>query len=287
MKQNNFLRCIYAVVFAAIFTQVSSQVVDSSVYKNFNPSIIEKVYNVVSKTTTPLTPNKQVAFANFFKQSDSTIASYIKKGKHKKFIDSIKALSLERFDSLFSATEKFQYYTSRKDVSRVSPIPYSQFSLAIKFKDSLGLSESITEALMAKSDTLKKMQDAFYAQNPNKKFDSKAFESETLSNILTEAQHTKLLIIKNKKSAINSAVNDWNELEKRGLTNGHNKDTTIIQLTNFYLARQSAYDRYAHDKIQQSTNVKMIYDNKPAALNALMHARRNPNNDTIGQSFQW
>jgi hypothetical protein len=211
----------------------------------------------------------------------------IKAKKTKNEIDSVKELQQMALDTLFTKQEKFNFYTSKKSATKSSPIPYSQISLVIKWKDSIGLSQSVITSLLSKVDTLKKMKDDYYVANSGKQFDSRPFESETLGNILSENQYTKFLNIKNSYKAKNYANTDWKELETRGLTNGHNKDSALNQLTAYYLARQNVYDRYANDKIQMNANLAIVNDNKPAPLKALIHARRNPSNGTIGQSYQW
>ena len=47
------------------------------------------------------------------------------------------------------------------------------------------------------------------------------------------------------------------------------------QLTTFYTARYSAWNRFAHDKNTQMANIRAIDDNKPQALRVLEDARWN------------
>jgi hypothetical protein len=161
----------------------------------------------------------------------------------------------------------------------------SQFALAIKFKDTIGISASQIAAIKLSYDTLKQIQKD--SANSAIRFDGRAFESSRLNNLLTSAQYTLLLILKNKPKAKVFALNDWKEMEIRGIAVNFNKDSSINLLTNFYTARESTYNRYQHDKVQQSNMIRYLYANKPTVLNALFHARRNPDNNTQGQGYQW
>lgn len=161
----------------------------------------------------------------------------------------------------------------------------SQFALAIKFQDSIGINSSQLAAIKLCYDTLKQIQKD--SANSVIRFDGRAFESSRLNNILTSLQYTLLLVLKNMAKAKVFALNDWKEMEMRGIIANYNKDSSINILTNFYIARESTYNRYQHDKIKQSELIKYLYANKPRVLNALFHARRNPDNNTQGQGYQW
>ncbi len=289
MNTKKQLKFILSIVSIFILMYANGQALDTSITNNYSNSVVAKVYDVVTKTKTTMTVARQKLFADFFERCDSTITDMISSASDPANIETVKTMNQSSFDSLLTPTEKFAYYTSAKYGSKTAPIPFSQLSLAVKFKDSIGIDGGVVSSLLLKLDTLKQMKDSFYSKNPGSKksLDTRAFESLTLNNLLSEDQYNKLLIIKNTAKSKNYALTDWQELQTRGLASGYDSVTTISQLAGFYLARQNAYDRYAYDAIQQSANIKSVYDNKPAALNVLMHARRNPNNDTNGQSFQW
>lgn len=260
--------------------------VDDRVSERYDAAVIEKVYAFVSKSKSTISGERQVVLADFFKEQDNLIASLVQAKKPKFYIDSVKRDQQKKFIELLTPSEKFDYYTAPKTGEK-SPISYSQLSLAVKNKEILGLSEEVVAKLLQGIDTLKAKKDAFYRENSGKSFDSRPLESEMMISLLSEGQYTKLLYIKNKFKARTYAQNDWKEMETRGMAAVLNKDSTIAALTNFYIARQSAYDRYNHDKIQQSENVRLVYENRPQALNMLIHARRNPQNNTLGQSYNW
>ncbi len=278
---------IFIGLFALVGSKAKSQNVDSLVIKNYTPSIVVKVYEIVSKVQTPIPAKRQRQFARLFKENDSLITALIKNGSAVSYIDSVKASTESRFDSLLSTKENYKYYIGSKKVDNSYPIALTQISLAITYKDSIGLNDSAVNVLLTKLDTLKQMKASFNAQYPDKVFDSRPYESMIMTNILTEDQYSLLLNLKNKVRVKSFAESDWKELVQRGLDKNYNKDSTLSSLSDFYLARQNVYDRYAHDKIKQSANMTVIYNNRPDALKALIHARRNPGNNTIGQSYNW
>lgn len=267
---------------------LKAQSVSNAVSSNYSEAVVEKVYTLLKKTKTNMPQARQLQFAAHFKKQDSLVALFIKNNQTEKQLDSLRKVLDTEFSQKLNANERFNYYTGKNTSnSSVSKIPFSQLSYVIKLKDSLQLSEGVKETLLQKLDQLKVEKDSFYAKNKGKSYDARPFESETLSHLLNDDQYVKFLNIKNAKKALNYANNDWNELVQRNLSTPFNKEETVIKLTEFYLARQNTYDRYAHDKLVQNDAIKLLYENRPAALNTLLHARRNPDNDTIGNAFQW
>lgn len=184
--------------------------------------------------------------------------------------------------------KKLYYNRKADDPNTAIPVSsFSQFMLAIQNKTQLGLTSTQIDSLGFFSDNLNNKKYDEAKADPTKKYDARAYESLHLNRILTNEQYRSLLIIKNTSKAKNFALNDWREIEQRGLAPNFSKDTSLIELTNFYIARECTYDRYEYDKVKQSTLISAIYANKPRVLNALVHARRNPGNNTIGQGYQW
>jgi hypothetical protein len=282
MKKGNFVKWFLILSVAFLTLKTQAQGLDSIIKANYPPSVVERVYDIQSRS--PIPAFKQKMFADYYVIRDSVIAQLIKLDTPEEQMDSVKKFWDSTFEAIFAAKEMFDFYTVKK---KTTPIPYSQFSLAVRYKTALGLDDAIVNTILQQNQKLRVMKESFYKGNPGKSFDSRAYESETLSNLLTDSQYVKLLAIKNKNKAKTFALQDWRELQVRGMAAGHDRDSTLTELATFYLKRQIAYDRFAHDKLKQSENVNLIYENKPAPLNALIHARRNPANDTQGQSFQW
>jgi hypothetical protein len=167
-------------------------------------------------------------------------------------------------------------------------LPSSQYTSALRNAGPLGLSTPQIDSLIASAYTLQKMKDAYAAKNNTGRYDSKSYESTEFTRILTPEQFTKVLIINNRDLAKTNATSDWQDLQKRGLDSKYDKETTIKQLTAYYLAREVAYYRNAADKLQQDISVRKVDDAMPDALKVLKTARKynNPANSTTG-SFQW
>jgi hypothetical protein len=289
MKERQIISVFVTVLILLQTKNINAQAVDSAILKHYSPSIVVKVYEVISRTKKAMPLSRQKIFANFFKSSDSSLAALIKVGASQRNIDSIGSFNLSKLDALFSAQEKFDYYTAPKMVKRPSPIPFCQMALAVKKRDSLGLSAAVVDSLHNRIHQLDRMINSFY-KNPNnhgKSFDFRPFESAVLNNLFTDQQYTAFLSIKNRKKAANYAAKDWKELQLRKLDGHYGKDTTLQKLTAYYLAKQNNYDRYAYDQLKLNAQIKVIAEHKPVALKALVHARKSPKNDTIGQSFEF
>jgi hypothetical protein len=168
-------------------------------------------------------------------------------------------------------------------------LPTSQFAIAVRNSSTLGLSEEQKALLRKKALELKKMKDDYLEKEPFGKYDSKAFETNSMLQIISEEQYYKVLNIKNQSQAKTEADQDWIELNQRNLAAGLNKDSTIRQLRTYYLAKWTAYYRHGNDKIKQAANVKAVQEHMPAYLRALTAARKynNPVNTDASSSYRW
>ena len=166
----------------------------------------------------------------------------------------------------------------------VSPTA-SQFTIAVKERKALGLSAAQVDALLANAAELEKMKDAAREKDPLGKFDSKPFETEQMLKIISEDQYRSVLIVKNRSQARADAEADWQEMQQRNLAANLNKDTTLRQLNDYYLAKWVMYYRYGNDKIKQAANVKDVFEHMPHALRVLTSARKynNPTTTVLGE----
>ena len=220
-------------------------------------------------------------FADFYLRKDFAYIRFEDEAARKEYLRSL-------FNAEPPLLKKLYYNRKADDTKSSIPLSsFSQFMLAIQNKTKLGLTNSQIDSLGFFSDNLNNKKYDEAKLDPTKKYDARAYESLHLNRILTNEQYRSLLIMKNKSKAKNFALNDWRELEQRGLAANFSKDTAIIELTNYYTARECIYDRYEYDKVKQSTFISVIYASKPHVLNTLIHARRNPGNNTIGQGYQW
>ena len=96
-----------------------------------------------------------------------------------------------------------------------------------------------------------------------------------------------MLIFKNQSKAEAFAESDWAEVQQRGLDSTYVKEEVLGGLINYYVNRESIYNRYQHDPVTQKAKAKEIYAFRPQVLRALQKARRNPDNNTQGQGYRW
>jgi hypothetical protein len=192
------------------------------------------------------------------------------------------------YDTEADPVRKLYYARKYKNAGQNNkPFEFSQFLFAIKNTDKLGLNEGQVKDLFGKANELEKLKEEAYRQDSSKPYDAKKYECENLKQILTETQYNQFLVEKNRGRAKNLALADWRELVQRNMTFGHDKDSTVGVLTNFYMQRQSIYDHYEDDKIKQSDMLKLLYQTTPSAIKALLKARRSPANNTQGQGYIW
>jgi hypothetical protein len=189
-------------------------------------------------------------------------------------VDSLIFLSSRHYDSAIKASL----------IRDGSLLPNTQFAIALKYKDYLKLDPKLIDTLVFHAMVLAGRQDSVQLRDPFVTIEFGDYESRVLSSLLTEEQYTGLLMIRNKSNAYATARKDWDDLEKFKLTGNLNKDQTIIQMAEYYIARFSAWNRMAHDNKRQTANMRALEEIKPEIIKKLDQARWNatidkPNND--------
>ena len=166
----------------------------------------------------------------------------------------------------------------------------SQFDIALKNRKSLGLTNAQVDSLVSGAAMFNKLNNDYSTKDPDGKIDPKAFESDNMSKILTEAQYTKVLVVKNNVQAKNDALRDWKELGLRNIKAGYDSTIVVKQLTTFYLAKYAAYDRYGNDRIKQIANLNAVAVAMPEPLKKLNAARKRNTavtNQATKGNYQW
>ncbi|NII29261.1 hypothetical protein HB364_29550 [Pseudoflavitalea sp. X16] len=151
----------------------------------------------------------------------------------------------------------------------------SYFSAAVRMRKLLKLTNTQVDSLLDKGLTLNRLRDSVWRISPLAPFDSKDYENQHISRILTEDQLALLLTFKYQHDAETNALNDWKDLEKRGLTRDMNKEVVVRQLTSYYIQLKSTSSMYAYDLEKQTAYSRNIRDNMPKALKILQYARKN------------
>jgi hypothetical protein len=181
--------------------------------------------------------------------------------------------------------QKYDDFVFDKKSKASEKYTYSQFAIALRYKDTLQLTTSQVDIMYLEVQNLKDLKNAHYREK-KESLDTRSLESSKLVNLLTATQYNLLLRLKNHSKAKSMAESDWKELEVRGLTSSLQKDQTISALYEYYIQRESLYDKYRHDPIQQSEQTKAHYNsNRPVELKTLTKARRSNQNNTLGQNL--
>lgn len=165
----------------------------------------------------------------------------------------------------------------------------SQIDIALYYTSQLELNSEQINSLQDALATLNSLKDEFKRDHPYSEYDSKKYESEKLTSILTSEQYTQVLTTKYNATAVSMANQDWTELVRLRINNDFDESDTKTELTNYHLAIILAYYRYAHNLESQYTTISSIKEIKPTALRALLNKwdYKMPYNDTPDTFFQW
>lgn len=282
MKKVFLLLSIFVVFLSC--DAIRAQQVVQSVKDNYQPNVVAEVFDLVAKTA--LDEEDQIAAAKIIHQRDSAVNVMIQTGRSVADIALTRNTYANLLNDLLSPQQKYKTFVKTKQEQAKRKYTYSQFAIAMRYKDSLDLSAIQIQALHHQIDTLKKIKNAHY-ELEHKSLDTRAYESAHISQILTQEQYDKLLSFKNQSKALAFAESDWMELVQRGLDSTYTKAVVVTQLTNYYLARESAYNKYQHDLVRQKSEARAVYYDRPAVLRTLERARRSPQNNTQNSNYPW
>ena len=155
------------------------------------------------------------------------------------------------------------------------------FSETIKYQKELNLTAIQIDTLLVNYRKIEQLK--FKNKEENQVLDkSKTYvsiENKKIVKILDSKQLTLLLVKKNEKLAMQKAINDWNTIEKQGLTKDLNKEDTIKELANYQLKYLVADNRVKMDKNQINVfHRRDLLLNKPALLKQLDQSKQNEQN---------
>ena len=186
------------------------------------------------------------------------------------------AYPFKREESILSISRHYDSLIERSLLQNGALVAQSQFAIALRYKELLGLRRSLTDTLLHHALRVSHLRDSVLSADPFAKTDFKAYEAYHLNNLLSEEQYSRLLFIKNRSQAAKDAQDDWDEMVLRNLATSLQKETALGQLNEYYLAKWNAYYRLAHDKLRQESNLRLLKDHQPKILKQLSAAQKQP-----------
>jgi len=180
--------------------------------------------------------------------------------------------------------EDYDNYVNQQKQQAGSKYTYSQFAVALKYRDSLGLSTSQISQLYQEVQVIKTMKNNHYSTH-ERSMDTRDYESSRMAQILTPSQYDVAMRYKNKTKAMSIAEEAWDELVLKGQTTNLIRTQAVSQLFEYFVMRESIYDKYRHDVLLQQAALRDHYYARPAIVTLLYKSRRSPGNNTMGGGF--
>ena len=249
-----------------------SSVADTTIYGSLYRYDIQRQANLMAQAET-----RQYARYRPTRECYDELVQLIDKKNYQLVLisESYSQLPAKRDSLIFRTCAFFDSLTDRALNRDGALLNASYFSAAIKFKKLLKLTEPQLDSLLDKGLALTKLKDSVWRLSPLAPFDSKDYENQHISRILTEEQLATLLTFKYQRDAEANAANDWKDLEKRGLTREMDPKKVMQQLVSYYIQLKSASTMYAYDLEKQTAYYRNIRDNIPRPLKILQYARKN------------
>ena len=283
MKKKLILLAMWSILLTS-FNPIFGQKMSSEVIGKYPPGIVAQVFDLVTKTD--IDETKQKAIAEILAEKELEIFKMLKEGKKYDEIKETNIVFNDQINALLSLEEKYENYTKTVKEKAKDKYSYTQFAIAIRYRDSLKLSDTQYKAMLNYVDEVKTMKNKYYAANKSS-LDTRAFESENIVKSLSNEQYNRLLVFKNISKAATFAENDWKEVVQRGIDTTFSKQVALFELKRFYLARECTFNKFQHDLVKQKAEIREIYAHKPTILRILEKVRRNPDNDTTTKIYKW
>lgn len=282
MKKRNMIYRLLVAGCLLTSNNIFAQTMSNEILEKASDAVIYEIADLTIKAD--LSATKQEQIAEIIVQRNEEIKAMLTSGES---FDAIFVKKKEYKDLLYqllNTEEQYKIYVKGVKENAPYKYTYSQFAIGLRYKDSLNLTAAQNNSLMEQMGVLKAMKNEHY-DNTQKSLDTRAYESEQISQILTFEQYNRLLYFKNIRKAENSARKDWAEVVQRSIDTDFNEAEQINILTNYYLSRAIAYNKYEHDVVMQKSEVNYLYRMRPNILRLLQRARYSPENDTLNGGF--
>lgn len=180
--------------------------------------------------------------------------------------------------------EKYDAYVADRKLNAGNKYTYSQFAVALRYRDTLGLNSTQVDRLYQEAAIIKNMKNNNYTTQGHS-LDTRAYESTTMTQVLTSQQYIMAMRLKNHTKAKSMAEEAWAELVAKGQTTGLNSTVAQQELYEYYVVRESIYDRFRHDILTRQAELKAHFLDRPAVVTLLYKSRRSPANNTMGGGY--
>jgi hypothetical protein len=279
--KKNFL---FLLILFAVVCKMTAQTISKEILEKYPASIVLQVYDLTNKAKIDEDVQNQVA--ELLLQKEQTLFKMLQGDQKDNEIKDSKESFDKKITSLLNLEQKYDNYVATKKEDAKDKYSYSQFAIAIRYRDSLKVSDNQYQELLTQVGKLKELKNQYYEKYKSG-MDSRAYESENIARILTESQYGRLLVIKNYSKVNTYAEADWLEIEQRKIATEFKKEDAIAELKKYYNARECTYNKYQHDLVKQKVFIREVYANRPAVLRILEKIRRNPDNDTTTKIYKW
>jgi len=224
--------------------------------------IIYRVYQIASKTA--LSAQKQLQIAQYYKDQDDLNNAMLTQGKP---IAEVMNAYVKQQDFIKKILTPLEY----NDYKFINNVATPQIAKALKFRDQLNLTTTQTDQLLTALSKLEKAKANYKPMNPIDAFNSKVFEGDEMSKILTDDQYIHALKLINMPKSVAENNDSWAILKRNGFLNG--KDTSMIfrQNLDYYQTKDAQEAKIMNTKnIEKLDSVKRYYEiNKPEILKKL------------------
>jgi|GEM_PF-1156167 len=240
--------------------------------KDYPQSVVIRVYDIVQKVG--LTEDKQLKLANLYLTRDNDIAAAILNGASKTTIDKLKVkyevlardgLSIQEIELIYKPDyidDGFLHVTT------------SKFFTAYKYSKDLNLTQSQIDSILANGRQFEKEMANHKNKDGNSPFNAQGYENIVLPKILSEAQFNFLFAIKFKELSTATAIEDWKEAQKRGLTTNLDSQLVVPEMIKYTMERRAISDRYKKDAVKRNVLLQNIDQSTPELIEKLKYARR-------------
>ena len=158
---------------------------------------------------------------------------------------------------------------------------------ALQNADTLQLADSIQKQFytLAKGEL---QSEQFAKAHPDTSlFDRDFYEADLLPKLLSDSQYSKVLTLRFRPEAQKNAIANWQQLTTLGLSGNFNKDKTVQEITNYYVAQRNTQKRFANDPEQGKVLLRNLLLKMPQTLAILINAQKGGHGKPTNGTYQW
>jgi hypothetical protein len=147
-------------IVSSLINTTDAQTITKYVKDNYSPNIVVQVFDIINKTD--ISDENQKTIADLMTERDSIMYEGIRNSQSYTEINDVKIDYEDQINAELNIEQKYYKYVKTSNEKAKDKYSYSQFAIAVRYRDTLNLSQAQTISIFQYIDTLKQMKNQHY-----------------------------------------------------------------------------------------------------------------------------